>query len=92
MTREYTTEIHILKVKHMLKTVNLNDFDKTCPVSSFHENFCDFENDPCAICRVFSGVKNEGGKKHCPCHALGVEKVIRRAKESFKLYEEKEKP
>ncbi len=88
-SRIYTTEIHELQIKSFLEDLPFDSLCRHCPVKNRHL----WENDVCIICREFSGVKpGKEGLRFCPCSALGTEEAVRRAKQSFGLHKEEEKP
>ena len=93
MKPEYTTEIHIKRLKSMIEfkghTCN------QCPASkeflsmeSAHELWSE-NSEVCKICSEFAGVPSDRGWHPCPCsHYKTVEKTFKITLEKIKEWEE----
>ena len=87
MKPEYTTEIHVKRLKTMIELHGLG-CDK-CPASTRFSTrnspfeLWDIDSEPCKICGEFVGLNTPLGYKRCPCHAFTT------AEETFKITLEK---
>ena len=84
--RLYTTEIHVQRLKRMLKRKN---WDNCCPSASRFDEGKDavamWKNRPCKICREF--VELPDYFNICPCFSAPKEIILEKTLKAIKEYE-----
>ena len=91
MSKKYTLEIHVKRLREMLEAVEPCD---SCPATwdfssdvESREMWAGEQQDVCTVCANFVEVTELRPIKRCPCHFWGASEAISRSWEAIEKYD-----